>query len=177
MDIQTIATHCIVCGRPLEDARSVLLGIGPECGEILHDKAKHDSIPENVRKELNRIVLESSIAAARGDIEKVKENAVALTFMGYDELAGKIKRRFRKAEKNVKITISTNNDYFIVYTPFKRSKSREFITAWRSIPGRRYKRGHNWIPKSEKRALWQLLRKFFPGTYGESEKGIFKVPK
>jgi len=32
------------------------------------------------------------------------------------------------------------------------------------------------VPEGQKRALWALLQRFFPGKYGRGPKGVFRVP-
>jgi hypothetical protein len=163
----------VVCGRALVDAISVQMGIGPECRE--HVNA---GIDDGTRKVANEYVYDAAIAAQEGRVEDVMKCAATIEGMGLDVLADKIRRRFKKAAvRKHSITIEVAGDYFKVKTPFRRGDKEAFIKAWRTIPGRRYRNRLNYVPKTEKAALWSLLREFFGGKYGTGPKGLFRIPK
>lgn len=173
-----LATNCVCCGRPLVDAVSVEMGIGPEC--------RNGIFPENVddcdRQVANELVHNAAIAAQTGNAQKVVEIADAICKLGFPELADKVARRFKngvaKAERNADIVIKEDGDDLLVKTPYRRGEAEAFIDAWRNIPGRRYDRATkmNRVPKAQKAALWTLLRAFFPGKWGKGPKGAFRVP-
>lgn len=166
-----LASQCCCCGRPLVDAISVQLGIGPEC------RGGFDGgIRPEIQDECNRLTYLAAIAAQEGKIEEVREIADLIQAMGLPTLAEKIARRFVNAERNVKITIEVRDgDMLAVKTPFRRGKKAEFIEAWRRIPGRRYSAGVNLVPVTQREALWTLLREFFPGDFARGPKGIFRI--
>lgn len=168
-----LATNCVCCGRPLVDARSVELGIGPECrGEI------DGNIAEDTRKAANKYVFEAAIAAQGGKVEEVLRIADAIDALGLKVLADKVRRRFNGVtERKVDITIEEADGYLKVKTPFRRGDKDAFIAAWRDIPGRRFKDGANIIPANQKMALWSLLKEFFGGKYGRGSKGLFRIPQ
>jgi len=169
-----LATHCIICGRPLVDATSVEVGMGPECRGYAPDSG-----PEH--EKANKLVFEAALAAQAGRIEDVLAAADEIEKAGYAKLAEKVRRRFKKgaakARRNPDIEIVVDGDTLLVKTPYRRKGSDEFVQAWRDIPGRRYDRNsnRNRIPVTEKAALWALLRKFFAGKYGIGPKGVFRV--
>jgi hypothetical protein len=173
-----LATNCVSCGRPLVDAVSVEVGMGPECRKDLFP----ESIDGEARKEANLIVHQAAIAAQTGHAEKVMELAIKLVEMGFTELGGKVARRFKngvvRAEINADIVITVVGGNIQVKTPFRRGDKEAFIQAWRSIPGRRYNRKMclNEVPTEQRAALWMLLQRFFPGKWGNGPKGIFRVP-
>jgi hypothetical protein len=167
-----MATHCVCCGRPLVDATSVELGIGPECR-----KGNDGGIPDAVRVEANGLVYEAALAADQGRVGEVVVIAGKLREMGLEKLASRVGRRFKNAERQASIVIDVVGDNFSVKTPFRRGDKDAFIKAWRKIPGRRYEAGRNLIPVAQKAALWELLREFFGGKYGKGPKGTFRIPK
>jgi hypothetical protein len=169
-----LATHCAVCGRSLVDARSVEMGIGPECrGHI------DGGIDEETRKEVNALVHAAAIAAQNGEFFRLVGIAEMLHEMGLPNIALKLANRVAGEEaRNAEITIEEeDNGMLEVKTPFRRGEKKAFIEAWRSIPGRRYYKDANHIPASQKAALWSLLRRFFPGRWAKGPKGLFRVPK
>jgi hypothetical protein len=167
-----LATHCCCCGRPLCDAISVEMGIGPECRN--HTTA---GITEEQRKICNRLTHHASIMAQKGDINAVRQIAKDIETLGLKTLAEKVCKRFVNAERLAKIQITLRNDgMMIVKTPFKRSKA-DFVQAWRKIPGRVYARSCNLIPQTSKKELWDLLKTYFPGEYGVGPQGPFKIPQ
>jgi len=170
-----LATHCVVCGRPLIDSISVEMGIGPECREGFNA----DLSPED-QKKANVLVHEASVAAQNGKVEKVLAIAKQIEeecHMG--ELAEKIRERFKVSHRDPDILIEKRGQVLMVVTPYRRGKAEDFKQAWRSIPGRRWDKlvNANMIPESQKSALWDLLKKFFPGKYGKGPQGWFRVPK
>lgn len=167
-----LATHCCACGRPLVDAISVSLGIGPECRG-----GATGGITTEQQESANKITFLAAVAAQEGRIEEVRTHAQSLRDLGMTVLAEKVAERFTNAERQAKISIVEEGDLLKVDTPFRRGDKDAFISAWRSIPGRRYKNGANLIPKTEKQALWGLLQQFFPGQYALGPKGVFRIPK
>lgn len=166
-----LATHCCCCGRPLVDAISVEMGIGPECR-----KGRTDGISKEQQEICNKLTHAAALAAQEGQVEKVRAIAAEIAALGLTELAEKVQHRFVNAERLAKITIVQAGDSLSVHTPWKRNG--DFVAAWRSIPGRRYAgAGKNVVPVTSKRELWNLLLKFFPGQFGKGPQGLFRVPK
>ena len=167
-----LATQCVICGRALVDARSVELGVGPECR-----KGVDGGIDDGTRTVVNKLLFAASLAATRGAIEDVLEAADEIDKLGLNEVAGKVRRRFVKAvQRDPDIIVEVEDGQLKVATPFRRGDKQAFIDAWRAIPGRRYHSNRNWVPEGQKRALWALLQRFFPGKYGRGPKGVFRVP-
>jgi hypothetical protein len=165
-----LATHCVCCGRPLVDAISVQLGIGPECRG--HNDA---GIEPDVQKIANEHVFHAAIACQNGQIARVLEFAGLIRQLGLDNLADKVARRFKNAEKKVDITITVEGELYRVDTPFRRGDKEAFIAAWRKIPGRRWLNGANYVPLAQKAALIDLLKEFFAGKFATGPKGVFRI--
>lgn len=166
-----LATNCIVCGRPLVDATSCQLGIGPECRE-----GATGGFDDGQRQVANRLVFEASIAAQEGKIAVVLAKADDIAAVGYADLAEKVRRRFKNAERKVAITIREVGNVYQVMTPYRRGEAEAFVAAWRTVPGRRWQDGMNVVPVESKKQLWSLLRKFFGGKFAQGPKGVFRIP-
>jgi hypothetical protein len=173
---QLLATNCCCCGRPLVDSVSVELGIGPECraGET-------NDITEQQRTLCNKLTHHAAIAAQSGKIDLVRECAQAIRDLGLISLADKVEHRFVNAERLAKIRISEAGGefegYLKVVTPFRRGDKAAFISAWRAIPGRRYKNDANYVLPVHAGKVLDILKRFFPGQYDIGRKGPFKIPK
>ena len=167
-----LATACVCCGRPLVDATSVELGIGSECR-----KEFDGGISEETRKIANEFVFKAALLAQSGEITGVVEIAEKIRALGLPNLANKVVRRFRNADRYTEIVIAVEGDTYQVQTPFRRGAKKEFVDAWRAIPGRRFKNGANYIPMVQKKALWKLLRRFFGGKIAKGPKGLFRIPE
>ena len=168
-----LATHCCVCGRPLVDAISVALGIGPDCRE-----GHNGGISPETQNAANKLTYHAAIAATAGRIEEVRQYAQALELLGLTTLANKVASRFVNAERHVKVRITMQGNEIKVSTPFRRGDKENFLAAWRAIPGRRFDRKDNCnvVPASQKEAVWELLKQFFPGDFAIGPKGLFRIP-
>ena len=166
-----LATNCCCCGRPLVDAISVSLGIGPECRD-----GYAGGITPSQQADANRLTYAAAVAAQKGQIETVRKIAEEVRSLGLATLAEKIAERFVNAERLAKVRITAVGDLLEVRTPFRRGASAEFVAAWRAIPGRKFANGVNVVPSTSKAALWSLLQKFFGGHYAVGPSGAFKIP-
>ena len=166
-----LATYCCCCGRPLVDATSVELGIGPECRN-----GETNGIADEQRVLCNSLTYQAALAAQDGKIEIVRKCAEAIRNLGLVTLADKVEKRFQNAERLAKITINKVGDVLEVVTPFKRSLGEDFVNAWRSIPGRLWRNNRNVVPVTSKGQLWDLLKKYFPGEFGKGPQGVFRIP-
>ncbi len=170
-----LATHCCCCGRPLLDSVSVETGMGPICRDR-HGIGELDS--EN-RDEANELTAAAAVAAQAGLVYEVERISAKIAALGFDGLADAIRNRFAAAARNVKIEIRSEDGRLVVKTPYRRARAAEFTAAWRAVPGRRYVgNGENSIPATTRarRAVFALLKDFFPGVYGSGPRGLFRVP-
>lgn len=168
---QLLETYCCACGKELVDSVSVQIGMGPDCRNKFNK-----GISEDTRKACNVLTHEAAVAATKGEVARVRKAAEMIRTLGLDVLADKILKRFQNAERLAKIKITECDGGIIVKTPHKRDD--EFVADWRAIAGRRYKgAGKNFIPAESKRAVWALIKKWFPDTFGMGPQGAFKVPK
>ena len=165
-----LATNCVCCGRPLVDAISVSVGMGPDCRNEYNA-----GISPEVQSKCNQLTCHAAIAAQNGDIESIYKYATEIETLGLIVLADKVRKRFVNAKKNVKIKITEAYGNLYVTTPYKRTEG--FVRAWRAIEGRTYRDKINIVPKSAKPQVWALLKEYFPKVYGEGPKGLFRVPE
>ncbi len=173
-----LATHCCCCGRPLLDATSVELGIGPDCrrkfgyaapdgavdlkalealgvdtndGEIFADRTP--------REMANKLVHEVACGVDRARLSKAIGMLAAL---GFRKLATRL------GDQATKLRVEVEGDELVVRAPYDAC----FVEATRAIPGRRWVKETKVtrFPRSARRAVWGALVRCFPG-------GLLATPK
>lgn len=169
-----LATHCICCNRPLLDATSVELGIGPDCRKKYMGKAQgHD---DAARREANALVhrLALAITSSGTPVDLLcgtsDESAMVTRIreLGFDKLADKLVAAW------MPIRIVETDSMLVVKSPY----NDDAVAAARAIPGRRWNGEEkcNEFPASQRPAVWNLLRRFYAGIAGMGPKGPFVVP-
>jgi hypothetical protein len=156
-----LATHCCVCRRPLVDAKSVELGIGPEC------RKRHGfdlDLPEAARAEANGLVWEIASNPA-GD--RVFYCLRRLRELGFVKLVDAVITGMSG------LRIDNDGERLTLKAPYKS----EAVAALRAVPGRRWdgERKVNTFPISSKLALWSALQSCYHGAVGVSTKGVFQI--
>lgn len=156
-----LATHCAICQRPLCDAKSVELGIGPECRK----RSGFDlEVSEDARKRANQLVWEVAV----DHVAQTILNAVTeLRLLGFAKLADVL------TDRAADVKVAEVNGHLEVEAPY----SIEAVTLMQHIPGRRWDsvRKINIFPSSHRVAVWQMLRRAYPGALGVGPKGVFEV--
>lgn len=158
-----LASHCAACGRPLVDAESVELGIGPDCRKRL--MVIETGLSEEAHAEANRIVYE--IALRQGGPE-VLPMIARVREIGYYSLADAITDRL------VKIEIKDWPDgKLAVKAPYNEG----FIEATRRLPGRWWvaNRKVTLFAQEAKQGLWTALKQCYPGMLALGPKGFFSI--
>jgi hypothetical protein len=182
-----LATHCAVCGRPLVDARSVELGIGPDCRKkhgyneadgpcdwpaVLDTLGNSDLAPlfiddkaDESRRLANLVVHHIAAAPTSAGIPNLIN---ALRALGFQKLSNRI------AERLCIVKIEVTRDYISVVTPY----SERAVECMRLVPGRRWDRDSksSLVPVAAKPELWRALQLAFPGERGIGPDGIFTIP-
>ena len=155
-----LATNCALCGRPLLDAVSVEIGIGPVCRKNAA-YAKADCT-EAERQEANRIICALSL----GKMDPVA-GFFLLRHLGFAGVADQVVKR------NAAVTLTEQGDRLIVETPY----DDDVIRRMRRIDGRRWDSDNkaNTFPLKAKRAIWELLVAHFEGELVSGPKGPFIV--
>lgn len=174
-----LATHCAACGRPLCDAISVEMGIGPVCRKRLG--LLDETFSEEARKEANAIVHWTAVLQTEEAFIKAHAELSAL---GFHELADKIYSRSH-ASKAAALEASPDvagpvvytlekGSWLYLWTPFQESA----VDALRQLRGRRWvpENNCNAFPLTMKRQVWSFLKKFFPGEKGMGDNGEFTIP-
>lgn len=156
-----VATHCAVCARPLCDAVSVDLGIGPECRK----RHGHEIIVDSAtRARANRLVWE--IAIDRNSL-KALENCSELRALGFGKLAGVIEAKIAM------IIITCVGERYAVKAPY----SVDATLLMRAVPGRIWDKVSktNTFPIASKVALLGALRQAYPEALAIGPKGAFRL--
>lgn len=156
-----LATHCSACGRPLVDAKSVELGIGPDCRKKF---AFTTDVPEPCRRAANKLVYE--IALEQGGIAVLKKCA-ELRDLGFPVLADRIEQRCAA----LRLMMSDNE--LRIISPY----NPEFVYAVKKIPGARWhKELKSWsVPINQRAKLWAALCLHYAGALAVGPKGPFQV--
>ncbi len=188
-----LATHCCVCNRPLVDALSVELGIGPDCRKKYMGKLEGPA-----RDRANKLVHALALLISGmlpEDVEGVPADTVKAAYalggtkavgamlaatsergssmldelrtLGFDKLADK----FEDAWLPVRIT--EVGQEIMVEAPYNDAA----VDAQRKIKGRRWDKAAkaNFFPISQKPAVWAMLVAFYAGFAGIGPKGAFVV--
>jgi hypothetical protein len=158
---QLLATHCAVCARPLVDAKSVEIGIGPDC------RRKHGfdvDVPEESRVEANGLVYR---IAAEQDGEGVGAMCDRLRVLGFEVLAARILARVAP------VRIIDTGDAIELFAPYRP----EAVEALRAVPGRRWnkERKVTVFPLGSRGALWKALQRGYAGLMATGPKGTFVI--
>lgn len=181
-----LATHCALCARPLGDAYSVEVGMGPVCRE------KEEVVAAPVSPDWSAAAAAVSCAGFTsadlpgfyagldaGDARKACNSLVAriaaeqlsgrsaglvraVRALGYVALAGILSARLAEVKAGSVISITRSVAGFEVAAPF----SPEFNAALRAnAPGRRWDGARRlWlVPSTGKRGLWTSLQAAFAG--------------
>lgn len=157
-----LATHCIFCSRPLVDAASVEAGIGPHCRSKV---GYNDPVSDSARKEANKLI--HQIATDRRSVE-VKTWLGQIESLGLGKLATKLK------EALADVKIEELNGRLWVEAPYLDGVATK---DWRRIPGRIFDRDtkRNTVPSEQRVAVFQLLKKYYPGVTALGPKGLFQL--
>lgn len=156
-----LATHCAACGRPLLDAKSVEIGMGPDCRKRLGFNL---AVSEEARAEANALVYQ--IALDQGGTN-VADAAKRLAELGFAKLAAKIVDRVCP----VRITQDASNGSLRVKAPYADA----FVAARRNVPGSRWDADakETVFPGWARRELWTILQACYRGTVAMGPKGAF----
>lgn len=183
-----LATHCCACGRPLVDAVSVELGIGPDCRKKYMPAKLGGPAREEANRLVYRLALQVSInnglvvddaakaAFMLGGPQAVGAMLVAdtaaepmlarLRELGFEKLADKLEQAW------ITIKITRAGDELLVEAPF----NERALPAWRNLgPWDGVKKVRK-VAGHRGQALMDVLIDFYPGQAGISDKGPFVVP-
>jgi uncharacterized Zn finger protein (UPF0148 family) len=165
-----LATHCAFCGRPLVDAQSAETGVGPICRE------KHlvpDKVSPEARQEGNKLIHRIAVLQ-KG--EEVTQAVARLKELGFSHVVKRINKRIKKRSPVVQLSYQYGRLYLKANVPGQLWN--KWLISMRNVPGMRYegKGVGNSFPMAQKRSVWNLLRRFFPGREAMGPKGEFLIP-
>jgi hypothetical protein len=208
-----IASHCCLCGRPLVDPDSIERGIGPICLDKVGDYAEsageadlskvaslvaqinNENLTSKVEPALQdgsaytaaRVLLHyvSLATSRRLEDPQVLIAIAAIKACGYDRLAKAVHKAAAASGlvQGAEIRIYRDGDFLVVQAPY----SDAALPAWRALRAKPFDsaRKANVVKADNKRALWGLLIKFYPGKVGEAyadftstePENTFEVPR
>jgi len=174
-----VCTHCAHCGQPLTDSVSIERGIGPICSKkgYMEDPTNPDEMqamidlaefpalveyltahykPQGVRGLMNGLVKICSLNR-RSPVHQACCDAIES--LGFKSLASLLRESISIIEVK-----EFDKDNYLVWV-----KKSEWSWAWtnalRAIPGCFFSRQAKGtvVPKKDKRALWDLMLKFYEG--------------
>lgn len=165
-----LATHCCCCQRPLLDAQSVELGIGPVCRKK-HGWDEVQALTEEARVEANKLV---HLIACKREGAEVVAACKRLFELGAIRVVTAILERV--ATVQIGLTDDTHPHgagRLALKTPY----IAEAVEAIRHVPGRRWdaKGKLNTFPQSSRAALYAFIKQFWTGQTGIGPKGPFIV--
>ncbi len=174
---QFVATHCCACGRALVEADSVELGIGPICRKKYGYGAISNPLAAS---EANALVYELS-ARQHESWAAVAPLIARLRELGYAVLADRCQERLApQPEIFITTCQDRGRDYYKVVSPYNEKATAD----WRTIRGRFFRKDkdaagketpYNFVPTTERKALWTLLNAHYAGKIGQGPSGVFEV--
>ncbi len=158
-----LATHCAICGRALVDAKSVEIGIGPDCRKK-YGYSEVMGLDEETRTQANKLIY---IAAANQGGDASMESCVKLAALGCLRIVAAI------VERIAVVKVATEAGRIGVKAPYSETAT----VAFRAVPGRLWdkERKINTFPVTSKAALFGALQEAFPNAIAVSEKGLFRI--
>jgi len=158
-----LATHCICCGRPLLDALSVEIGIGPKCRK----NTGYDQVQVSLEAKQRANGLVHHMAMDQGNFELLSSVYHQLCQLGFKTLADTI--GFRLA--SIKIIEDSNKLY--VYAPYNPG----FVKSSMYLPGRKWdkKRKRTEFRITSKLPLYHILKRVYQNHVGFGSKGPFRL--
>ena len=170
-----LATHCACCNRPLVDATSVEVGMGPVC----RDKNGYDAVlalPEDDRKAANKLIYE---VALKRDGATVLDACTKLFALGCGKIVTAVLKRLAKVQ--IAMTDDTHPHgagRLAVRIHGEVPDFPSLLADFRAIRGRRWDAKHkiNTFPAESKAALFETLKRNFPGATAVGPKGPFVIP-
>jgi hypothetical protein len=187
-----LATHCVLCQRPLRDAVSVNLGIGPICREELG----LGDVAAEYREAANRAIHRAGIACVNPDaaaVAVILDAATEVEGYGLTVLADKIRTRYIpvqvwRAEAPItqwdratrqEIVLPGTQEVVCVRTPYNpdaNGNRRDYLQRARPV-----KNGKDFyweVPLTQQRGLLGWLARNWGGAmaYSPDKRTTFQVP-
>ena len=195
---QGVCTQCAHCALKLTDSDSIQFGMGPICrkrggfngdpagpsdeNQALIDLAEFPELmqlvadrykPKGARQMMNFLVRICSLNR-RSPVHAACTDAIES--LGYTQLASVL----RESIKVIEISEHKADPNFFVVWVKKSEWSWGWTNGLRALPGARrptYGSGvkGTLVPKTQKPALWALMKQFYGGFYAKTPKGCIKI--
>lgn len=154
-----LATRCAVCARPLVDAVSVEIGMGPDCRE----KYGYNEGDSTGRPEANRLVHRVATGATMPETLAIVSRLVSI---GFGTLASRLLERKATVE-----ILDAGPDAFSIRTPY----NPDYVSALKSAcyGSVRWNATEKvWtVRNSAKKGAWEVFQRFFSGQLLLGPKG------
>lgn len=161
-----LCTHCAICGRPLVDAVSVNLGMGPDCREKYGFNIEVDELARELANELVCKIAQGNMTPG-----ELLCAVLSLRVYGFHKLAATV------LDRKATVSIEDRGDGTIaVSAPY----SPAFVDAIRAASPWRKWDGANkvWVMPAGQQVrnrLWAAMKRTFPGTLGVGPNGPFEI--
>lgn len=161
-----LATHCAVCARPLVDAKSVELGIGPDCRK----KYGFDmACTEEARNRANRLVY--LIALGTMSFNDTKDAIQGLMNLGFTVLAERITYRLAA------ITVTEKGPTrLLADVPYNEAALPELRRVGHSVYENNKFKGWE-VAASSRNQLFAIMKRHYAGLLGVGPRGLFEIPR
>lgn len=163
---------CVICGRPLRNPDSLEAAIGPVCRQ----RAGYD-IPEvapEVRAEANRLIEQLSRLRTlhRGEERHFPDPRAPLPLLHRLRALGFTALAEHLLEKVSEITLTQEGPCYLLDNP---KPTDEQLAVLRAVPGRQWdiEKMRNVFPVTSKKALFEAMKKIWPGLPVKGPKGVF----
>jgi hypothetical protein len=167
---EMLASNCAFCARPLVDSQSVEVGVGPVCRKRY---MVADLVNPDIRKRGNKLIHMIALKQRGPEVEQAIET---LKRLGFARVVERIRKRI-KTYKKPAVGITYRYGRVFIQTPWVGGAFNDLLLAWRGIPGRRWegKSMGNSFPMDQKRAIFNVLKRFFLGREAIGPKGEFTI--
>lgn len=156
---QKMDTFCLCCSKPLVDAASLELGIGPICRKKLYNVVE---LNDESRKEINALLHKMSLDPSN---EMVAKNIGRIEALGFTQLAKNIKKKFKLIE------IGLIDGKFIIRSPY----NQVLVLSARQNKGFFDPSDKSWRFATKQNA-WNVLKAAYPKYWALGPAGPFQIP-
>lgn len=180
-----VATACVICRRPLLDAKSVEAGMGPVCRK----KSGYGSDPSLPPKPYQPLGADDPDRSVRARIDSGNHRGAANALVNFAARTDRKELAARAADQVgrlgyvrlgrammdglVDISIERDHDVFRVKVPRSGAVWRWVIERMEGSFSKRLKSFT--VPVRSKRRLWGALKKFYKGSLAIGPKGWFII--
>jgi len=162
-----MATHCCCCGKPLVDAKSVEIGIGPVCRKRYGFDM---DVSEDARKRANKIIYDLALAVSQGSVTlESMEQCAELNALGFPLIAAIF--LYNGASISVETGEFGGEPVYFVRTPYHDGYRYDSWTKTRTktkktVVETSKKKVFHWVhPQDQynRERIWNALVKHFNG--------------